>query len=217
MSKVHPARENVLASLRHGASATTAAAAHGLSISTVSKWAKAAGIALKKGPRATPWAKDDVGSRHGRWTVLRFAGHRGPRRLFLCRCDCGTEREVAIILLRSGQSRSCGCLQQEANDHAHLVHGHARRGAESPEFRTWKAMHQRCYDRSASNYTNYGGRGIAIRDRWRDDFSAFLADMGPKPSPGHSIDRINNDGNYEPGNCRWATRSEQRRNQRPRR
>jgi hypothetical protein len=94
-------------------------------------------------------------------------------------------------------------------------HGFARRGAHSPEFKVWRAMKRRCDDPKFNVYPNYGGRGISICERWRD-FNNFLADMGEKPTPDHSIDRIDNDGDYEPGNCRWATRSAQNLNQRPR-
>jgi hypothetical protein len=92
------------------------------------------------------------------------------------------------------------------------VHG----GTRSREFNTWKGMQRRCYLQSAAGFKNYGGRGIAVCDRWLHSFENFLADMGCKPSPKHSIDRINNDGNYEPGNCRWATAKEQRQNRRRR-
>lgn len=87
---------------------------------------------------------------------------------------------------------------------------HGRRG--TPEYRAWDAMKQRCYNPNARSYDGYGGRGITVCDRWRYSFENFLADMGERPSPEHSLDRIDNDGNYEPGNCRWATRSEQQGN-----
>lgn len=93
------------------------------------------------------------------------------------------------------------------------AHGHAKRGSVTPTYRTWVAMRARCLNPNVINYANYGGRGIKVCERW-DDFENFLADMGLKPSPKHSIDRIDNDGNYESGNCHWATKLEQARNSR---
>ncbi len=95
-----------------------------------------------------------------------------------------------------------------------VTHGFARRSREHPLYRTWAAMWQRCTNLKNTDFEHYGGRGITVCDQWRD-FAAFLADMGPKPSPTHSLDRIKNDGNYEPGNCRWATAKQQRANQSP--
>lgn len=92
-------------------------------------------------------------------------------------------------------------------------HGGCVNHQETPEYRSWRKMRRRCMDPKVVGYKNYGGRGIQICERW-NDFSAFLTDMGPKPTPTHSIDRINNNGDYEPANCRWATRSQQRRNKR---
>lgn len=155
----------------------------------------------------------------GRWTVIgpatpvMFAGKVTPR--VMCRCQCGTERPVLLSNLKSRKSKSCGCYRSNRAAETKVRHGHARKGHVTPEFACWQAMIGRCTRQNHISYRNYGGRGIKVCDRWLA-FEAFLSDMGYRPSPLHSLDRINNDGNYEPDNCRWATKQEQRKNQRPR-
>jgi hypothetical protein len=152
-----------------------------------------------------------AGNRFGSWTAIRY---RGAER-FLCRCDCGTERAVRNNHLRSGKSRSCGCLKSQHISDSKTIHGHTRKHINHPLYGTWTTMHQRCTNPNARGYERYGGRGITVCERWRgpDGFPNFLADMGERPA-GLSLDRRDNDGNYEPSNCRWATASEQQRNTR---
>ncbi len=162
---------------------------------------------------------DLINRKFGRWLVIRSApaSSHGPK--WRCRCDCGIERDVFQFHLRSNKSRSCGCISAEqvaTIGHANLKHGHTV-GGWSKEYRSWRAMKQRCYDRGNINFENYGGRGIRVCKIWLNDFQAFLQHVGSAPSPRHSIDRWpNNNGHYEPGNVRWATGSQQRANSRPR-
>lgn len=157
-----------------------------------------------------------TGQRVGRWLVLeRGESDRHGKARWMCRCDCGRSALVAASSLRSGQSRSCGCLRREVVSAARTTHGHTRGGRETAEFRAWRSMLERCYSPRYKQYRDYGGRGITVCARWRASFQAFLDDMGLKPSPGLSLDRRNNDGPYSPDNCRWATATEQRANRRP--
>jgi hypothetical protein len=154
-----------------------------------------------------------VGRRFSRLIVLLDAGRDvGRNRRYLCRCDCGTEKVISGNHLRSGMIQSCGCFMRESIRAAHVKHGHSVGGKGTREYRSWKMMHARTRAKRGSMYECYVRRGIVVCERWRS-FKNFLADMGPRP-PGTSIDRINNDGNYEPGNCRWATRFQQARNTR---
>lgn len=148
------------------------------------------------------------GERYGRLTVIGDVGvTHGRKRRVRAMCDCGRETEVSAGHLRARTVRSCGCLKRDTN----TKHGHASH-ARSPEYHSWLAMIRRCESHSAPCYASYGGRGIKVCPRWRQSFASFLADMGPRPSLRYSLDRINNDGDYEPGNCRWASSKEQARN-----
>ena len=161
---------------------------------------------------------DLTGQVFGRLTVVERTKRNG-RLAWLCRCVCGVAKTVAGHYLRNGRTRSCGCFRSDFAAANHLSHGgrlhHRGPGARhNAEYGAWLAMKARCARVRLRDYPNYGGRGITVCERWRHDFAAFLADMGPRPTPDHSVDRRDNDGNYEPGNCRWATRVEQGRNKR---
>lgn len=127
---------------------------------------------------------------------------------WLCVCDCGTTVSVSGPELRKGQ-KSCGCVKRE------VVHGGSRKGARMPEYAALKDAVQRCENPKHREYRNYGARGIHVCDEWRNDFSAFLAEVGPKPGPDFSLDRIDVSEGYVPGNCRWADKSVQSHNKHP--
>jgi len=154
------------------------------------------------------------GSRFGKLTVKGPAGRdQGGHQLYLCACDCGAKRKCLGYNLLGGKTKSCGCFKRDVTRKRMTIHGLYG----TPENRCWNAMKSRCYNRKHVGWKYYGERGIAVCDRWMNSFENFLADMGPRPGPEFSIDRINNSGNYEPGNCRWATKTEQVKNQRPKR
>lgn len=165
--------------------------------------------AVRKRNRAThrPTRQDLVGRRFSRLTVTAFVGIRGAyqQSVWRCRCDCGREKIVSGSNLRSDEVRSCGCLIRDTVRGRCLTHGKTH----TPEYRIWLGMKARCADLRDKRY---GGRGIAVCDRWRTSFEAFLRDMGTRPTPEHSLDRLENARGYEPGNVRWATRLEQGRN-----
>ena len=155
-----------------------------------------------------------LGHKYNRLTPVEFLGSDGRGHgLWKCVCDCGSANVIAVTArLRNGYKKSCGCLQREVRSTSHFKHGHA--ATISREYNIWSGIKSRCLNPSALYFHRYGGRGISICSRWRESFSSFLEDMGRAPSDQHSIDRINNDGNYDPSNCRWATRKQQGRNTR---
>ncbi len=155
-----------------------------------------------------------TGERFGALTVLSYAGWEKKHALWRCRCDCGNISTVRLNNLRNGHTQSCGCQGANATIGVRSrTHGHTPVGEATATYRTWQRMKCRCYNTHHDRYELYGGRGIRVCDRWRNSFENFLSDMGERPE-GHSLDRINPNGNYEPSNCRWATHQEQMRNTR---
>lgn len=154
---------------------------------------------------------DLTGKKFGRWTVIRRdvdTRYKHPQ--FLCRCECGEERVVKSQTLRHGESKSCGCYNKEVRRNVCIERNTTHGKRHTRVYNIWAGMIQRGTNPKTRNFSNYGARGVSVCERWRT-FENFYADMG-EPAPGQSIDRVNVHGNYEPGNCRWATSGEQNRN-----
>lgn len=140
-------------------------------------------------------------------TVISFKDGKN-----ICQCRCGNTTNVRTADLNNGNTKSCGCYHREITSLCSISHSHTVGKGYTPEYTAWCHIKSRCYNKNVWNYNNYGGRGIIVCDRWKNSFENFLSDMGVRPSKNHSIDRYPNiNGNYEPNNCRWATKIEQSR------
>lgn len=158
-------------------------------------------------------ALDLTGQKYGRLVVVKLGKPRGKVRRWICACDCGGQALAATTDLRTGNTQSCGCYMRQRQREGQWKHGATSRGAErDPLYNVWCTMKERCSNPNSQKYKDYGARGITVCERWKLSYQDFVDDMGPRPSDHHSIDRIDNDGNYEPSNCRWADAKTQRWN-----
>lgn len=154
-----------------------------------------------------------TGQVFGNLTVISYIGKRGPRHHYwTCHCNCGVIREVTSSNLIRGNTRSCGCLRIKISRERTTTHN----AYHSPEYKVWSRMIDRCCNKNNKSFSNYGGRGIIVCEQWLgiNGFSNFINNMGNRPTSKHSIERIDNNKNYEPNNCHWATKTEQNRNKR---
>lgn len=160
---------------------------------------------------------DLIGQRFGRLTVVAFYGvvdrYGKKKRIWSCECDCGQKTNLATSQLTATYKKSCGCIRREQTIRNFTTHGHAGKGRQSTEYKIWSGMLKRCKNTNDIRYGDYGGRGITVCQRWADNFENFFQDMGPRPKK-FTIERVKNNGNYEPNNCVWAPQSVQNKNQR---
>ncbi len=153
--------------------------------------------------------KDIINKKYGRLTVLSFDKEVKFLYYYNCKCECGNIKSIRYDALKSGATKSCGCLQKETIRNIKITHGLSR----TLTYKSWSSMMQRCFNANNTNYKDYGGRGIIVCERWLI-YENFLEDMGSRPDKLLSIDRIDTDGNYELSNCKWSTQKEQNINRR---
>lgn len=153
------------------------------------------------------YSRNLTGESFGRWTVVSYAGKENQLCHWLCKCECGTQKKLRTSALTSGKSNSCGCLRKEMNNFWKKTHGMSN----TPEFQIWTSMRRRCRAKHRPDWRVYGL--FQVCKRW-EKFENFIEDMGKRPSPKHSIERIENSHGYSPDNCKWATQTEQGRNRR---
>jgi len=154
-----------------------------------------------------------IGRKFGKLLVVSTAENAGRRTMWLCKCDCGNTKVINADPLNRGLTKSCGCLTKETTAKRSFKHGHTINHTHSKEWKSWSHAKSRCLNKKDFKYRIYGARGIIMSPEWVNDFTSFIKYMGPCPK-GHSLDRINVNGNYEPGNCRWASAKEQALNTR---
>lgn len=152
--------------------------------------------------------KDLTGKIFSRLTVISLNERRNGASYWNCKCECGSERIIIYHSLTQGHTKSCGCFSRDNQREKHTTHG----ASFTKEYNIWKGIKQRCFYPKHVQFDRYGGRGITMHPGWVDSYENFIKDMGPRPSSKHSVDRKDNNGNYEPGNCRWATKGEQSNN-----
>lgn len=158
---------------------------------------------------------NEIGNVYNRYTIIKHCSKRTNKYIYLCRCVCGTEKEVNIYNLKSGSIKSCGCLNKEISFININKYNSQFDGRSKLRLHTiWLSMLSRCYNKKNKEFKNYGGRGIVVCAEWKKDFWAFVKDIGERPNKNYSLNRINNNGPYSKNNCNWATAKEQRRNQR---
>jgi hypothetical protein len=155
-----------------------------------------------------------IGQRFGRLTVISEGKTRGYYKYYLCKCDCGNEKEIYEANLRRGLTKSCGCLQKERARKANLIHGHAAKGKKTKLYRVWCGMHNRCKCKTNSSYELYGARGITVCDEWKEFLPFYDWAIANRYREGLEIDRIDGNKGYGPDNCRWVTPRENGLNKR---